>query len=267
MSYLLRLPNVSADDAALQRISPEDAGWEFVGFSVFKVGPGQTIQQSSGNNELCIVLLSGKADIQSRHEKWSNIGDRMSVFEQIPPYAVYIPPNDDCKLIALTDVEFAICSAPAVGKYPAHLIRPSDCEYKPRGSGTNKRMVCNILFDDQDAERLLVVEVITPGGHWSSYPPHKHDSDDPGNESQLEETYYHKLNPPQGFVCQRVYTDDRSIDETLSAPDGSVVLVPKGYHPVGVPHGYESYYLNTMAGPERKWIFRNDPAHEWIIEK
>jgi 5-deoxy-glucuronate isomerase len=126
--------------------------------------------------------------------------------------------------------------------------------------------VRNILPDaSHDAESLLVVEVITPPGHWSSYPPHKHDRDALPQESQLEETYYHRLDPPQGFGFQRVYTDDRSLDETLCFGDRDVVLVPRGYHPVGAPHGYTLYYLNVMAGPRRVWKFHNDPDHAWIV--
>jgi 5-deoxy-glucuronate isomerase len=135
-----------------------------------------------------------------------------------------------------------------------------------RGSGTNTRHVRNILPQTEPADSLLVVEVITPGGHWSSYPPHKHDTATPGEETALEETYYHRLQPSQGFAVQRVYTDDRSLDETVSVADGDVVMVPRGYHPVGAPLGYDLYYLNVMAGPQRRWIFRNDPAHEWIVQ-
>src|SRR5437763_1291380 len=119
----------------------------------------------------------------------------------------------------------------------------------------------------RDGQSLLVVEVITPSGNWSSYPPHKHDRDALPNESLLEETYYHRLNPPQGFAFQRVYTDDRSLDETMAFEDGDVVLVPKGYHPVGAAHGYDLYYLNVMAGPRRVWKFHNDPAHEWMLKR
>src|SRR3546814_9131368 len=108
---------------------------------------------------------------------------------------------------------------------------------------------------------------LTPGGHWSSYPPHKHDTATPGAETALEETYYHRLQPRQGFAIQRVYTDDRSLDETISVEDGDVVMVPRGYHPVGAPHGYDLYYLNVMAGPQRRWVFRNDPEHEWIVHQ
>jgi 5-deoxy-glucuronate isomerase len=111
-----------------------------------------------------------------------------------------------------------------------------------------------------------VVEVITPASHSSSYPPHKHDQDNMPVESSLEETYYHRLNPPQGYVFQRVYTDDRSLDEAMAAEDHDVVMVPRGYHPVTVPHAYTSYYLNVMAGEKRNWVFKNDPVHEWMLK-
>jgi 5-deoxy-glucuronate isomerase len=126
--------------------------------------------------------------------------------------------------------------------------------------------VTDILPESQPADSLLVVEVRTPTGHSSSYPPHKHDRLEPPEETLLEETYYHRLDPPQGFVFQRVYTDSRDIDESHAVEDHDVVVVPRGYHPVVVPWGYRSYYLNVMAGPKRAWHFKNDPAHEWIIK-
>ena len=116
------------------------------------------------------------------------------------------------------------------------------------------------------ADSLLVTEVFTPPGHWSSYPSHRHDEDDYPRITYLEETYYHRLNPPQGFAFQRVYTDDRQLDEACAVENHDVVMVPRGYHPVVVPHGYESYYLNVMAGPNRFWVFKNDPAHTWMLE-
>ena len=108
--------------------------------------------------------------------------------------------------------------------------------------------------------------MITPGGNTSSYPPHKHDTDNLPRESLLEEVYYHRLNPPQGFAFQRVYTDDRSLDETMTVEDGDVTLVPRGYHPCAALHGYDLYYLNVMAGPKRTWKFHNEPAHEWLLK-
>jgi 5-deoxy-glucuronate isomerase len=161
----------------------------------------------------------------------------------------------------------AICSAPAEGRLPPRLIPSSEVGQETRGKGTNTRHVRNILPDTSPhAENLLVVEVVTPGGNWSSYPPHKHDRDALPDESQLEESYYHRLSPAQGYAVQRVYTDDRSLDETILVQDRDLVLVPRGYHPVGAAHGYDLWYLNVMAGPRRIWRFHNDPAHQWIIK-
>jgi 5-deoxy-glucuronate isomerase len=135
-----------------------------------------------------------------------------------------------------------------------------------RGHGPLERYVHPILMDDQGAESLLVVEVLTPAGHWSSYPPHKHDHDDPPRQSRLEETYYHRIRPERGFGLQRVYAYDTALDETLTFRDRDCVLVPRGYHTVSAPPGYEVYYLNVMAGPTRLWAVANDPDHEWTLD-
>jgi 5-deoxy-glucuronate isomerase len=116
------------------------------------------------------------------------------------------------------------------------------------------------------AGRLIAVEAYTPGGHWSSYPPHKHDTDDPPRESQLEELYFYRFARPTGFAFQRVYTADGSLDETMTATDGDVILVPRGYHVVGAAAGYSTWYLNVMAGPRRVWRFTVDPDHAWLMD-
>jgi 5-deoxy-glucuronate isomerase len=195
------------------------------------------------------------------------IGWRTSVFEDVAPGAVYAPAESTYSIVAVSTVEVALCSAPGRSKRRARVITADAMKREVRGQKTNTRYVRNILPETEPADSLLVVEVLTPGGHWSSYPPHKHDNAVDGQETLLEETYYHRLNPPQGFAFQRVYTDDGSLDETVCVADNDVVLVPRGYHPVGAPHGYDLYYLNVMAGPERKWIFRNDPAHDWMLRK
>ncbi len=131
-----------------------------------------------------------------------------------------------------------------------------------RGEGAAQRTIHQILMEDREAERLLVTEVLTPAGHWSSYPPHKHDTDDPPNETYLEEIYYFRMRDPRGFALQRVYTADRSLDLSLAARDGDLVLVPRGYHTVSAAPGYDTYYLNVMAGPRREWKISFDPDHE-----
>jgi 5-deoxy-glucuronate isomerase len=258
-----------APDAAgtVLEVTPQSAGWDHVGFRVVELAAGQAAQGGAAGREACLVVLSGTADISVGDARFLGLGGRASVFEDKAPGAVYAPGGAAWTVTAATAVELAICTAPATGAGTPREIAAAAMSREVRGVGTNTRHVRNILPETEPAESLLVVEVITPGGNWSSYPPHKHDTSTPLEETALEETYYHRLNPPQGFAFQRVYTDDRSLDQTMAVEDGDVVMVPRGYHPVGAPHGYDLYYLNVMAGPKRQWIFRNDPAHDWIARK
>jgi 5-deoxy-glucuronate isomerase len=249
----------------IARVTPESAGWSYVGFEALRLAPGQQWTGTTAGRELCIVLVAGRATIESDDLAWRDVGGRTSPFEDAGPYAAYLPPGRDVAITAHTNAEIALCRAPATKGVAPRLIEPEGMRRTVRGQGSNTRYVRDILPQDESAESLLVVEVITPPGHSSSYPPHKHDTDAVPVESFLEETYYHRLDPPQGFAFQRVYTDDRSLDEAMTVENHDVVLVPRGYHPVIVPHGYTSYYLNVMAGPHRVWHFRNDPAHEWML--
>jgi 5-deoxy-glucuronate isomerase len=247
-------------------VTPSSAGWKYISFSAHRLAPGETLTISDVANELCVVVLTGIVSAQAEGLAWKEIGERMSVFEDSSPYAVYLPPRAKLTVTAKTEAELAVAGGPAEGKLPMRLIEPAAIKRSVRGKGSNTRYVCDILPQDEPAESVLVVEVRTPGGNSSSYPPHKHDIDNVPAESLLEETYYHRINPPQGFVFQRVYSDARDLDESMAVEDRDVVLVPRGYHPVVVPHGYESYYFNVMAGPKRVWHFYNDPSHEWILK-
>lgn len=263
-SKLLVHADTSADGLR-HRITPDSAGWTYVGFESREMKQGATHSFETEGREQCIVILSGRIRVKSGAFDTGNMGDRADVFKGLP-WSVYLPPHREATITAVEDCEIAICSAPAEGKLPPRVIAPADVETADRGKGTNLRHIRNILPETAVAESLLVVEVITPPGHWSSYPPHKHDTDNLPAESLLEETYYHRLSPPQGFAFQRVYTDDRSLDEALAVSDRDVVLVPRGYHPVSAPYGYQLYYLNVMAGPKRTWRFHNEPAHEWLMK-
>lgn len=246
---------------------------EYIGFCAYRLSLGETLPVAAGNKELCLVLLSGRIHLKGEAPgqgafDWDNLGDRQSAFEDKSPYAAYLPPGSQAQITALSDVQLAVCAAPgsSENEYGPRLIRPDSMKRSVRGKGANTRYICDILPDSEPAHSLLVVEVRTPSGHSSSYPPHKHDTDDLPHQSFLEETYYHQVNPSQGFVFQRVYTDDRSIDQAMAVENNDLVVVPKGYHPVSVPYGYESYYLNVMAGPRRVWQFHNDPQHSWLLD-
>ncbi|UKK83130.1 5-deoxy-glucuronate isomerase [Sphingopyxis sp. BSN-002] len=263
MSLLVR-SHAPAGDGTVLDITPESAGWKYVGFRVVRLAAGASYNHVEDGREACLVVLTGTVSVMAGGERFESLGGRETVFDGAAT-SVYVPAGHRYTIEAASDAEVAICTAPGSGAGTVRLIRSEAVEV--RGKGTNTRHVRNILSDADEAESLLVVEVITPGGHWSSYPPHKHDRDAFPEETFLEETYYHRLSPPQGFAFQRVYTDERDIDETMAVEDGDVVMVPRGYHPVGAPHGYDLYYLNVMAGPRRNWVFRNDPAHDWIVRQ
>ncbi|MBA4601617.1 5-deoxy-glucuronate isomerase [Thermoactinomyces mirandus] len=267
MSGLHLKPHKPDQDGKILGVTPESAGWKYVGFEVYSLKKGDLLERKTGKNEVCLVLLSGRATIRTEKKEFNGIGRRMSVFEKIPPYSVYIPNDDRYQVESLSDLELAVCMAPGKGTYQARLIAPEDVRKSDRGSGKMSRRIHDILPEDREADSLLVVEVFTPDGNTSSYPPHKHDRENLPHESYLEETYYHELHPRQGFAFQRVYNDDRSVDETICIENRDVVLVPEGYHPFTTVPGYESYYLNVMAGPVRTWKFHNAPEHEWLFEK
>jgi 5-deoxy-glucuronate isomerase len=264
-SRLLVRPHAPDGAGSVLQVTPKTAGWRHVGFQVFKLGDRHGIVGGEPGRETCLVVLSGAAQVAVDGRNFGLVGGRSSVFDDAAPGAVYVPAGARFQVIASGNVELASCSAPGHPGREPRVIASEEMSREVRGHGTNTRYVRNILHESQPADSLLVVEVITPGGHWSSYPPHKHDSSVEGEETALEETYYHRTSPSQGFAFQRVYTDDRSLDETLCVYDGDVVLVPRGYHPVAAAHGYDLYYLNVMAGPQRRWMFRNDPQHEWML--
>jgi 5-deoxy-glucuronate isomerase len=249
-------------------ITPETAGWGYVGFGLYRLRPGETAAEPTGSTEVILVLVEGKARLGAGGRDFGALGERMDVFEASPPHCVYVPDGSDWSATATTDCTLAVCAAPGRGGHDAQVIGPAGIGRVTRGKGANTRHIHPIAMEERDvADSLLVTEVYTPQGHWSSYPPHRHDEDDFPRMTYLEETYYHRLSPAQGFGLQRVFTEDGSLDATLAVADGDVVLVPRGHHPCAAPYGYEMYYLNVMAGPVRKWRFENHPDHDWIARR
>jgi 5-deoxy-glucuronate isomerase len=258
VSKLLAHSHEPDADGCVVRVTPESAGWRYVGFEVYRLAAGATLERTTTGRETCTVVLSGRVHLRGGEQQWRDQGVRQTVFDG-PPTALYVPPGTDWSVEAAEPAEIAVCTAPAQRGAQLRLLAPVGVRHESRGSGGEAREIDHILMDAEPAESLLVTEVRTPAGHWSSYPPHKHDVEDPPREAYLEETYYHRLDPPGGFAFQRVYTDDRSLDEALAPGDGDVVLVPRGYHPVAAGARHESYYLNVMAGPARAWYISVDP--------
>jgi len=272
MSHLLVKPHATGGkvldittESAKTPLSPD---WNYVGFGLYKLSADDTVQEETGDREVILVIVEGKVNLSAGGEEFGVCGERMSVFERTKPVCLYVPNGSSWSATAASDCTFAVCSAPGKGNYPVRLLGSNDIGSETRGKGANTRHIHPIAMEETDiADSLLVTEVFTPQGNWSSYPPHRHDEDDFPRMTYLEETYYHRLDPAQGFGFQRVFTDDRSLDETIAVGDGEVVLVPKGHHPCGAPYGYDMYYLNVMAGPLRKWRFENHPEHEWIVKR
>lgn len=254
MADLLKRP--FGTHGKVHQITPADAGWRFVGFSLYRLRAGQTAAEATGANEVILVMVEGKARIDAAGRDWGVLGERMDVFEKIPPHCLYVPNGKDWSAEATTDCVIAVCAAPGKGGHQARRIGPDGITLTPRGEGANLRHINNIAMEAEECcDSLLVTEVFTPAGNWSSYPSHRHDEDDFPRITYLEEIYYHRLNPRDGWALQRVYTDDLSLNETMAVRDGDVVCVPRGHHPCGAPHGFELYYLNVMAGPRRNWRF------------
>ena len=254
-------------------ITPESAGWTYCGLHVARLGPGEQRSISTGAEELAVLPLAGSATVEVDGRRFELAG-RSSVFQRVTDWA-YVPIESDVVLGSAAGAELALASARAERRFEAAYVPAADVPVELRGAGQATRQVTNFLapgaFDRCD--RLIAVEVLTPDGNWSSYPPHKHD-DTRGSLANNEEIYYFRVGraggvetSDEGFALHRTYTADGSIDETVVVRDGDAFLVPRGYHgPCVAAPGYPLYYLNVMAGPnpERTMAIVDDPAYAWI---
>ena len=262
---LVRPAHEPAPDGAIHRIRPADAGWRFVSFDVHRLAAGERVARPGDGQEVLVLVLEGTASVRVGGIQMGAVGIRASVFDEPPAGVVLCAPGEDVEVTAEGAVLLGIAAAPGGDIRRTAVIAPETILVETRGEGSSERTIKNLLPPSAEAGRLIAVEAYTPGGNWSSYPPHKHDTDDPPNESQLEELYFYRFERPTGFAIQRVYTADRSLDETMTATDGDVILVPRGYHVVGAAAGYDTWYLNIMAGPTRVWQFTVDPDHRWLM--
>jgi 5-deoxy-glucuronate isomerase len=246
-------------------VTPESSGFEFLTFRSRRLAKGESFSDETSNREMGLVVLGGRCSVESSAGSWPNFGRRAHVFNGLP-FALYLPVETSFTVRAESDCDLAFCFCRAELKFPARLITPDDVEVEVRGGANATRQINHILKPEFPAQRLLIVEVYTPSGNWSSYPPHKHDVHNPPEEVDLEEIYYYKVSHPDGYAIQKVYTPDRTIDATLTVRDGELVLIPEGYHPVVAAHGYNVYYLNALAGSARSMAASDDPAYAWVRE-
>ena len=242
-------------------VSRRRAGWRWVSFAVRRVVPGAPWGDQTNGEECCLVLLAGTCRVEFAGTT-VELGPRCDVFSSYP-HALYLPPRTRFRVTADEPTELADGRAPVRrGDGTAlepRLIRPADCGFEIRGGGNATRQIVDIIRPDFPASRLLVCEVFTPSGNWSSYPPHKHDTDRPPSEVELEEIYYYRFAEPDAYGFQRLYDEHR--DRTVLARHGDVVLIRRGYHPFVTAYGYNAYYLNVLAGTRRSMAASDDPRY------
>ena len=241
-------------------VTPYEAGWKLIGFAVRRLTPGEVWRAKTDQEERCVVLLSGTCSVRWDDAPWTVLGPRRSVFETYPS-AMYVPARHALEVRAEEFTEFADCRAPSQKSLEPRIVRPEDCGFEIRGGGNATRQIVDILPPAFPADRLLICEVFTPGGNWSSYPPHKHDVDDLPAEVALEETYYYRMRDPRGYGFQRLYTADHRFDHTVMVQDGDLVFIREGYHPFVTAFGFDAYYLNVLAGTRRSMAASDDPAY------
>lgn len=257
-----------------QEITPETAGWKSLSFNARRLARGKSWSGNTEGYEYAVVLMGGSFSVKSSRGEWKTERGRKDVFSGLP-HAVYLPRGTAFTLTADSPVLDIACGfCPAERDFPARFITPEDVDgmgIEFRGGDNASRQINSILPPGSPCDHLVCVEVYTPSGNWSSFPSHKHDDrkvDEKGNlvEACLEETYFYKMDKPQGFAIQRVYSGDGELDELNLARDGDVVKVPRGYHPVAAGHGYNTYYLNFLAGSDQSLTNTDDPDHKWIYD-
>jgi 5-deoxy-glucuronate isomerase len=268
MASLLIRSEDSGASGVFTAVSAAQAGWEYLNMAALRLQHGEEHSGEVGDHEHVSVVLGGRCRVTVDGTSYE-LGRRANVFAGMP-HAIYLPRGTSYRVEALSEqLEIASCWVPTDRDYPVQVVRPPDCAVEIRGGGNATRQINSILPPGFHCHRLVCVEVYTPPGNWSSYPPHKHDVhrvDENGTvlEADLEEIYFYKLSSPDGFAYQRVYTGDGRLDELCLARHHDVVLVPEGYHPVVSGHGYTTYYLNFLAGSAQSLANSDDPAHTWV---
>jgi 5-deoxy-glucuronate isomerase len=241
----------------------EDFGYQYLAFENVKLGAHSRHEGQTAQRELAIVVLGGRCSVASSRGEWRDLGKRAHVFDG-RPYTLYLPPDTRFHVSTETGCDLAMCYSRAEEEHEGRLVTPEEVQVEIRGGGNATRQIHHMIRPEFPAHRLLIVEVYTPAGNWSSYPPHKHDVHNPPHEVRLEEIYYYRIRRPEGYAIQKVYTADRRIDATLTVRDGELVLVPEGFHPVVAAHGYDVYYLNALAGSARSMAASDDPDYAWV---
>ncbi len=256
--FLVRPAGIPAGQpGVLLTVTPEEAGWSTLGFTVRRLAPGDVLKSETADHETAIVVLGGKMSIDWG-EGARSIGGRENVFSGYP-YAVYLPCGTGYEVRAESLAEFAESRVKAQGQFKPRIMTPDDMGDETRGTGDMTRQIIRIIRPEHEADKLMMNEVYTPDGNWSSYPPHKHDTLNLPRENDLDEMYYFRVDPPDGFAFLRVYDTAGKRDATVKIGDGDLALLRDGYHMVAAAPGYRCYYLAVLAGETRSLAASSDP--------
>jgi 5-deoxy-glucuronate isomerase len=254
-----------AEGRDLVVVTPESAGWKYTGLRVFELAAGERRVIDTGLDEALVLPLAGGCTVEVENQSFTLCG-RASVFDRVTDF-VYVPMGSSLRIASASGGTFALPTARAGRRGAAAYVPAEAVAVEVRGAGSATRQLNNFFSPSVgDADRLVAVEVLTPGGNSSSYPPHKHDHAS-NAEAELEEIYYFRFGSADAFGLHRTYAADGSFDVTVTVRNGDVFLVPRGYHgPCAAMPGYDMYYLNVLAGPgdARSLAFTDDPAHAWI---
>jgi 5-deoxy-glucuronate isomerase len=250
-------------DGYTSLVKPGKDGVEFIDLGILRLEPGGKYRGNTDGSEVCLVLLGGLANLTAGEASFPSIGSRANVFAGRAT-AVHIPPRLKVKVEAVSALEAAMVRVPSDLAGEPRLIGPEKVKVNVRGKDTFERQVHDIIDFNFPSKRLLVGETFNPPGKWSSYPPHKHDRMAPPDETRMEEVYFFKVNPPQGFGFQRIYSPDRNLDQAYVIRDNSLTKLPFGYHPTAAAPGYSLYYLWVLAGEPRNYTLYDDPDHAWV---
>ena len=270
MNSSLLIPSSDrGSEGVFAEVTAENAGWTYLNMQARRMNAGSSFSGKTGAQEIVHVIFGGICSIDTSAGSFEHIGRRPDVFSGMP-WALYLSRNTSYTITAETgNLEIGSCWVDAEKDYPARLITPADVQVELRGGENASRQINSIIPPGFPCQRLVCVEVYTPGGNWSSYPPHKHDvhresPDGTVIEADLEEIYFYKIDQPEGYAYQRVYNDSRSLDELIIAQNHDSVLVPEGYHPVVSAHGYTTYYCNFLAGSAQSLANADDPNYAWV---
>jgi len=247
-----------------QLFSPGDGLSKNIDLGIIYLNREESYESNSNSKEIVLIILGGKCSVRVGDKQFNSIGRRRDVFEG-RAFGVYIPPEHPFEIKKEENCEIAFCGTFSERKdIEAYMVTPEQNNSRIVGKDNWQREVCDIIGPSFDSQYLLIGETINPPGNWSSYPPHKHDVENPPVESLHEEVYFFKINPPQGFAFQRIYTDDESIDEVYTVKNNDAVFLPRGYHPVAAAGGYSVYYLWVLVGKTKTAIPHDDPQHAWV---